>query len=111
MINELSVGSFRDKWNVSSNNVFLGGIIIGRNDKLVKCNNRNQFINSEAQAKIAKETRENLFYKPNGMKLLTWDQVLWLADKLVDSHKEHLGDPEEDIDYSASVPFTIPPKE
>jgi len=109
--NELAVGSFRDKWKISYNDVLLGGIIIGRNDKLVKCKNREKYKNAEVQAKIANDIRINLFYNPNRMDLLTWDQVLWLAEKFVNSHQKHLGDPEEMVDYSASVRFTIPPSE
>lgn len=107
---ELANGTFTERWNIAHDDVLLGGIIIGRNDNFIKKKNEREDKKAEVQAKIAMDIRTKSFYRPNNMALLTWDQVLWMAEKFLESHR-YLGDPNALIDYSASVPFTIPPEE
>lgn len=70
----------------------IGGIIIGRFNTFVK---DNHFLGSTDSKKFAQETQEvweKYFYKPNHMKLFTWDNVLTNLKSFQASHENKEGD-------------------
>ncbi|MBW2063374.1 MAG: hypothetical protein JRJ03_00435 [Deltaproteobacteria bacterium] len=104
-------GSFRDRWEIISNHdVYLGGIIIGRDANLVRCDDE-QVVLATHLARQALRIRERIFYGRNNIHLWTWDRVLSIAESHGVSHQRITGDPTESIDVTASVPYTEPPNE
>jgi hypothetical protein len=67
-------------------NICLGGIIIGSHERLV----RGQLEEKKKKALLddAYEIRKSYFYKPNGLWLVTWDEILdFLSNKYVNLTK------------------------
>ncbi len=106
--NDLKTSNFQRKWNLFPDDFLLGGIVIGRNEKLVKCSNEDSN-NAKASASLSLKFRNRFFYNHNRMELYTWDQVLDCAKKYGMSHKRVPGDPEKIVDLTASIPYTEPP--
>jgi len=77
-VSELSGSkNFRAKYGVEGtlDDIRPGGIIIGRNDRVVKATEKEQKAALEL-ARLAYATREAYFWAPSGIKVHTWDWVL-----------------------------------
>ncbi len=100
--------SFRKKWNIlSSDQVKFGGIIIGYfPSNFVKLNGM-QELKAKALAQVATDIRDRYFYKPNHIKLHTWDSIILIARKLLGSHQWKQGDPSTTISVEATSPISL----
>jgi hypothetical protein len=91
-------GHLRERWEIlSPDHVNFGGIIMGRNGRMVKpkANGDSRALDLAHQAL---EIREMAFYKSNNIELWTWDKVLAIAESQIVSHQRITGDPEAAID-------------
>jgi hypothetical protein len=97
---------FRDRWGISSpHQINFGGIIIGKNSTFVKYVT-NQSSYAREIANQAFRIRDKHFYKHLGMRLLTWDNVLQIAESQTISHQKITGDSTEPMDLrTSSVAF------
>jgi hypothetical protein len=94
---------WQDKWDLRSHNVKLGGIIIGRDNNLVKCvETRKKY--AEILAKKVKQIREEYLYHHNQITLLTWDDVLRWAEIPTASHQQRIDTVSGTTDLFASLP-------
>lgn len=70
-------GLLQRKNRIYTEDVKLGGIVIGSDEQYVACRNKKLNIkDASSSADLARDVRERLFYEPNNMQLLTWDDVL-----------------------------------
>lgn len=97
-------GKLQQRWGVWPDHVNFGGIIIGRDDRMVKPETKK---NPKALqlASEALEIRELVFYKNNNIELWTWDKVLAIAESQTISHQKITGDPETAIDLGITESF------
>jgi hypothetical protein len=78
--------TFRTRWNIPRReNIKIGGIIIGRQARFVRCVG-DEFPRLSAIARTALSAREQAFYKGCGLRLWTWDTILQTAPRLQQSH-------------------------
>ena len=96
-------GHLRQRWGITSpDHVYFGGIIMGRNDSMVR-SQANGGYSASKLADQALEIREQVFYKHNGIELWTWDKVLAIAESPIISHQRITGDPEVAIDLKGTT--------
>jgi hypothetical protein len=86
-----------------SNDVKLGGIIIGRDTNLIKCKEHEEEEDITRLAKEAIQVRKRYFYEPNHINLLTWDRVFEWA-QCVTAAYQTLGVTTSSTDVSAAQP-------
>ena len=97
----------RKRWGIiSADHVNFGGIIMGRNDRMVrpKANGGPRALQLASQAL---EIREQAFYTHNGIELWTWDKVLAIAESPIISHRRFTGDPEAAIDLNGTIETVV----
>ncbi len=96
-------GHLRQRWKITSpDHVNFGGIIMGRDDRTVRSQATAGFREKQL-ASQALEIREQVFYKPHGIALWTWDKVLAIAESQITSHQRITGDPEVAIDLKGTT--------
>ncbi len=102
--------SFCAKWGILlPDHVEFGGIVMGRNDRLVKPKKTVDPCRAERAARHALQIRKLAVYKPNGMRLWTWEKVLTVAESRIasDSHQRITGDLEAAIDLKATERLSV----
>lgn len=100
-------GHLRQRWGITSpDHVNFGGIIMGRDDRMVK-SEANGGSRALQLASQALEIREHFFYKPNSIEFWTWDKVLAIAESQIISHQRITGDSEAAIDLKSTTEPTV----
>lgn len=81
-------GSFKARWNIASDaQVRIGGIIIGRRETFASGKpGKGADEQMRGLARTALDVRERYFYKHDGLRLYTWDDVVELAELPVQGH-------------------------
>ncbi|UCF73209.1 MAG: hypothetical protein JSW35_01755 [Deltaproteobacteria bacterium] len=82
---------------MSPDHVRFGGIIIGRDDALVECKEKDYPV-ARQLADQALHIRDSVFYRPSSIKLWTWDRILAIAESQTISHQRIAGDPSTSVD-------------
>jgi len=101
-------GHFRNRWGiVSSDDVKFGGIIIGRDDAIVKCKEKEITLGRQLAIQ-ALRIRESIFYKANVIRVLTWDGVIKFLESSTVSHQKYTGNPDTTINVRGSLETTLP---
>ncbi len=96
-------GHLRERWGITSpDHVKFGGIIMGRNDRMVESQAKKGSTALQL-ASQALEIREKVFYQPHNIELWTWDKVLDIAESQITSHQRIKGDPEVAIDLKGTT--------
>lgn len=102
-------GHFRDRWAIlSHDDIKFGGIIIGRDENLVKAGQYGQVLEKRL-ASQALRIRENAMYKAPNIYIWTWDMVLKLAESMTLTHQMRVGDPRAPLDLSRVVQSSTGP--
>lgn len=96
-------GHLRERWGiVSPDHVRFGGIIIGRDGAIVKCEDEDRVLGRRL-AQEALRIRELVFYRAFGIRVWTWDRVLGILESHTLSHQKFIGDPEARIDLKPTA--------
>jgi hypothetical protein len=96
-------GTLKERFNIiSQGNVRLGGIIIGKKDKMV-LSGREDPEHARILAKQALKIRDESFYRPAGMCILTWDRIISLATNSTLTHVSVSGDPNATVDVLSPI--------
>jgi len=89
-----------DNFTKKRDHVHLGGIIIGRDNKLIKPKRGVDLNQLTYLAKQAWEIREKVFYQHYKIELLTWDQIITRAKRHIISHQTKTGPSNTVIDLT-----------
>jgi hypothetical protein len=101
-------GHYRDRWNiVSPDDVKFGGIIIGRDNAIVKCKEKEITLGKQL-ATQALRIRESIFYRAYNIRVLTWDWIIKSLESSTVSHQKYTGKSDATIDVRGSAELTIP---
>lgn len=101
-------GHYRDRWGIlSSDDVKFGGIIIGRDDAIVKCKEKEITLGKQL-ARQALRIRESIFYRTNDIRVLTWDWIIKFLESSTVSHQKYTGTPDTTINVRGSLELTLP---
>jgi len=101
-------GQYKNRWGIlSSDDVKFGGIIIGRDDAIVKCNKKEITLGKQLAIQ-ALRIRESIFYKTHGISVLTWDWIIKFLESSTVSHQKYTGKPDETINVRGSANLTLP---
>jgi hypothetical protein len=90
----------RNRWEIiSSDDIKLGGVIIGRDRNFIKTKRDDEILGKQLGHE-ALDIRTNYLYKHISFNLWTWDNFLAIAKNQMSSHQYILGDPNTSIDLS-----------
>lgn len=99
-------GHLRERWGiVAPDQVRFGGIVIGRDNAIVKCEEKDLVL-AQKLAYQALRIRESVFYRPSGIRIWTWDRVLTILESQTVSHRKFIGDPETRIELNQTADLT-----
>lgn len=91
-------GHLRERWNIlSPDRVKFGGIVMGRDTGIVKCENSYPILGQKL-AQQALRIRDLVFYRATGIRVWTWDRILTILKNSTISHRKFIGDPEARIE-------------
>lgn len=92
-------GHLRERWGiVSPDDVRFGGIVIGKDSTMVKCQ-PNDLVLAQKLAHQALKIRDAVFYRPSGIHVWTWSTVLTILESQTLSHRKFIGDAEARIEF------------
>lgn len=98
---------YKKRWDIlSSDDVKFGGIIIGRDDAIIRCK---EITLGKQLAKQALDIRKSIFYSTPGICVLTWDMIIKFLETPTVSHQKYTGKPDETINVRGSLDVTLPP--
>jgi hypothetical protein len=101
-------GQYKNRWGIlSSDDVEFGGIIIGRDDAIVKCKEKEITLGKQL-ATQALRIRESIFYRAYGIRVLTWDCIIKFIESSTVSHQKYTGEPDTTINVRGSLEVTLP---
>jgi len=99
-------GHLRDRWGiVSSDHVKFGGIIIGRDNAIIR-SEKKDLILGERLASQAIRIRESVFYRTSGISVWTWDRILKIIVSQTLSHRKFMGAPDTAINIRQTSDLT-----
>jgi hypothetical protein len=99
-------GHLRDRWGiVSSDHVKFGGIIIGRDNAIVKCESKDLLLGNRLAAQ-ALRIRESVFYRASGIRIWTWDRIVTVLESQTLSHRKFVGEPDTVINIKQTADHT-----
>jgi hypothetical protein len=90
---------------VSPDHIKFGGIIIGRDSAIVKCDEKDLVLGNRL-ASQALRIRESVFYRASGIRVWTWDRVLTILESQTLSHRKFIGDPAARINLKQTADLT-----
>jgi hypothetical protein len=100
-------GHYRNRWGIlSSDDVKFGGIIIGRDDAIVKCKKKEITLGKQL-ATQALRIRESIFYRACGIRVLTWDLIIKFLESSTVSHQKYTGKPDATINAKLTMPALV----
>lgn len=99
-------GHLRDRWDiVSPDRVKFGGIIIGRDNYIVKCETKD-IVLAKRLASQALRIRESVFYRASGIRVWTWDRIITILESQTLSHRKFIGKPDTVINIRQTANLT-----
>ena len=99
-------GHLRDRWGiVTPDHVKFGGIIIGRDNAIVKCEQKDIVLGKQL-ASQALRIRESVFYRAFGIRVWTWDRIIKILENQTVSHRKFIGEPDTAIDIREAAELT-----
>src|SRR4030042_2534384 len=99
-------GHLRDRWGiVTPDHVKIGGIIIGRDNAIVKCEQKDIVLGKQL-ASQALRIRESVFYRASGIRVWTWDRIIKILESQTVSHRKFIGDTDTAINIREAAELT-----
>jgi hypothetical protein len=99
-------GHLRDRWGiVTPDHVKFGGIIIGRDNAIVKCEQKDIVLGKQL-ASQALRIRESVFYRASGIRIWTWDRIIKILESQTVSHRKFIGEADMAINIREAAELT-----
>jgi len=99
-------GHLRDRWGiVAPDHVKFGGIIIGRDNAIIKCKEKD-IVLGRRLASQAIRIRESVFYRAFGIRVWTWDRIIKILESQTLSHRKFIGDPDTALNIRQTSDLT-----
>ena len=99
-------GHLRDRWGiVCPEHVKFGGIIIGRDNAIVKCEEKDLVLGGRL-ASQALRIRESIFYRASGIRVWTWDRIIKILESQTLSHRKFIGEPDTTLNIMQTSDLT-----